>query len=197
MKAILHLVNILLFIVLPLLLLYLRSNWSRKEINFYVVILPLLWYLFYAPIHEFSHIIGCWLVGAEINDFRLFAHFWKGEFGFAYVDVKGGMGVNTESLIILIVPYVLDLISILLGYFIITRLDIKNSFLVGLVFMIFCLRPLYDIVDNYMGIYFNHSDLVMIKEIIGSFITYSYGIITATIGVLITVNILNRYKSFS
>jgi len=189
-------IEILILVVLPLLVFYLRSNWPKKEINVNVIILPLIWYLFYAPIHELSHILGCIIVGSKITDYRLFAHFWEGSFGFAYVDVKGGLGVNMNSLIILISPYILDLISIIIGYYILTRYKIKNSFLLGLTFLIFCLRPLYDIVDNYIGIFYNHSDLVLTSQIIGKLITYSYGFITICIGVIVTLILLVKYKDY-
>ena len=170
MNAVFRLIEILLLIVLPLMILYLRSGWEKKEIVLNLIALPLIWYLLYAPIHELSHMLGCIIVGAEITDFRLFPRFWEGSFGFAYVDIKGGFNENFSSLVILISPYLLDLLSIIAGYYILTRLKIKNSFLVGFIFLILCLRPLYDVIDNYIGIFFNHSDLVLTIKIIGEFI---------------------------
>ena len=196
MNPFFRIVEILILIVLPLLVLYLRSNWTSKEIYINVIVLPLIWYLFYAPIHELGHMLGCIIVGADITDYRLIAHFWEGSFGFAYVDVQGGLDVNMNSLIILISPYILDFISIIVGYYILTRYKIKNSFLLGLTFLIFCLRPLYDIVDNYIGIFYNHSDLVLTSQIIGKLITYSYGFITICIGVIVTLILLVKYKDY-
>jgi hypothetical protein len=196
LNAIYRVIEILVLIIFPLLVLYLRSNWTNKEIYVNVIVLPLIWYLFYAPIHELSHMLGCIIVGADITDYRLFAHFWEGSFGFAYVDVKGGLGVNMNSLIILISPYILDFISIIVGYYILTRFKIINSLLFGLTFLIFCLRPLYDIADNYIGIFYNHSDLVLTSQIIGKLITYSYGFITMIIGIIVAFVILNKYKSY-
>ena len=196
MNAIYRVIEILVLIVFPLLVLYLRSNWASKEIYVNVIVLPLIWYLFYAPIHELSHMLGCIIVGADITDYRLFAHFWEGSFGFAYVDVKGGLDVNMNSLIILISPYILDFISIIVGYYILIRYKIKNSFLLGLTFLIFCLRPLYDIVDNYIGIFYNNGDLVLTSKIIGEYITYSYGIISVTISLIAIILLLNKYKNY-
>ena len=196
MNAIYRVIEILVLIVFPLLVFYLRSNWTNKEIYVNVIVLPLIWYLFYAPIHELSHMLGCIIVGADITDYRLFAHFWEGSFGFAYVDVKGGLDVNMNSLIILISPYILDFISIIVGYYILTRYKIKNSFLLGLTFLIFCLRPLYDIVDNYIGIFYNNGDLVLTSKIIGEYITYSYGIISVTISLIAIILLLNKYKNY-
>jgi len=191
-----RIIEILVLVVLPLLVFYLRSSWPKKEVNINVIILPLIWYVFYAPLHELGHILGCFIVGAEIKDYQLFAHFWEGSFGFAYVDVQGGLDVNMNSLIILISPYILDFISIIIGYYILTRYKIKNSFLLGLTFLIFCLRPLYDIVDNYIGIFYNHSDLVLTNKIIGEYITYSYGIISVTISLIAIILLLIKYKNY-
>ena len=196
MSAIFRVVEILVLIIFPLLVIYLRSNWANKIIYTNVIILPLIWYLFYAPIHELSHILGCLIVGADITDYRLFAHFWEGSFGFAYVDVKGGLGVNMDSLIILISPYILDFISIIIGYYILTRYKIKNSFMFGLTFLIFSLRPLYDIADNYIGIFYNHSDLVLTGQIIGKLITYSCGFITLSIGTIAVLILLDKYRGY-
>jgi hypothetical protein len=196
MNPFFKIIEILVLIIFPLLVLYLRSNWSMKEIYINVVVLPLIWYLFYAPIHELSHMLGCVIVGADITDYRLFAHFWEGSFGFAYVEVQGGLDVNMNSLIILISPYILDFISIIIGYYILTRNKIKNSFLFGLTFLIFCLRPLYDIVDNYIGIFYNNGDLVLTSKIIGEYITYSYGIISVTISLIAIILLLNKYKDY-
>jgi len=196
MNPFFRIIEILVLLILPLLVIYLRSNWVSKEIYFNVIILPLIWYLFYAPIHELSHILGCIIVGSKITDYRLFAHFWEGSFGFAYVDVQGGLDVNMNSLIILISPYILDFISIIIGYYILTRYKIKNSFLLGLTFLIFCLRPLYDIVDNYIGIFYNNGDLVLTSKIIGEYITYSYGIISVTISFIAIMLLLNKYKNY-
>jgi hypothetical protein len=191
-----RLIEILAIIVLPLLVFYLRSKWPQKEIVIFLIVLPLLWYLFYAPIHELSHILGCIIVGAEIKDYRLFAHFWEGDFGFAYVDVAGGLGVNYKSLIILIAPYVLDFLSLILGYFILIRYKTKNSFLAGLIFLFLCLRPAYDIFDNYLGIIYNHSDFVLVIKIMGWFLTYTFGLVMAVFAAFAIGRILHIYKNY-
>ena len=152
MNIFFRLIEILTIIVLPLLVFYLRSKWPQKEIVIFAIVLPLLWYLLYAPIHELSHMLGAAIIGASIKDYRLFAHFWEGDFGFAYVDIAGGLGTNFNSLIILVSPYILDFISLILGYFILKSYRIKNSFLAGLIFLFLCLRPTYDVIDNYLGL---------------------------------------------
>ena len=196
MNPFLRIIEILILIVLPPLILFLRSSWPNKEIYFSVIILPLIWYLFYAPIHELGHILGCAIVGAEITNYRLFAHFWEGSFGFAFVDVKNGLGENMSSFIILISPYVIDLISIIIGYYILTRYRIKNSFLLGLTFLIFSVRPLYDLVDNFIGYYFNHSDFVLASKIISNLIIFSFVIISTVTGIILVLLLLKKYKGY-
>jgi len=191
-----RILEILVLIVLPLLFIYLRSKWASKEIYINVIVLPLIWYVFYAPIHELSHILGCIIVGAPITNYRLFAHFWEGSFGFAYVDVKGGLDVNMDSLIILISPYILDFISIVIGYYILTRYKIKNSFLFGLVFLIFSIRPVYDLVDNFIGYYLNHSDFVLASRIVGNLVIFTFVIISIIIGITLTLLLLKKYKQY-
>jgi hypothetical protein len=161
-----------------------------------MIVIPLLWYLFYAPIHELSHILGCIIVGADIKDYRLFAHFWEGDFGFAYVDVAGGLDINFNSLIILISPYLLDFLSLLLGYYVLSRYKTKNSFWAGLIFLFLCLRPAYDVIDNYLGIFYNHSDFVLVIKIIGWFLTYSFGLVTTGLAVYVIGKVLHKYKNY-
>ncbi len=196
MNPFLRITEILVLVVLPLLIVYLRSSWTNKEIYINVIILPLLWYLFYAPIHEMGHMLGCIIVGANITDYRLFAHFWEGSFGFAYIDVKGGLDVNMNSFIILILPYILDLISIAIGYYLLTRYKFKNSFLFGLVFLSFSVRPLYDLVDNSIGYFLNHSDFVLASLIVGSLLIFTFVIISIIIGIALILLLLKKYKQY-
>ena len=196
MNPFLRIIEILVLVVLPLLIVYLRSSWTNKEIYINVIILPLLWYLFYAPIHELGHMLGCIIVGANITDYRLFAHFWEGSFGFAYVDVTGGLDVNMNSFIILILPYLLDLISIVIGYYLLTRYKFKNSFLFGLVFLSFSVRPLYDLVDNSIGYFLNHSDFVLASQIVGGLLIFTFVIISIIIGIALILLLLKKYKQY-
>lgn len=196
MNPFFRIIEILILVVLPLLVFYLRSNWPKKEINVNVIILPLIWYVFYAPLHELGHVLGCFIVGAEIKDYQLFAHFWEGNFGFAFVDLKDGYGENMNSFVILILPYMLDLISIVIGYYLLSRYKIKNSFLFGLVFLLFSIRPLYDLVDNFIGYYLNHSDFVLASRILGNLVIFTFVIISIIIGITLILLLLKKYKQY-
>jgi hypothetical protein len=196
MNPFLRITEILVLVVLPLLIVYLRSSWSGKDIYVNVTVLPLLWYLFYAPIHESGHILGCIVVGADITDYRLFTHFWEGSFGFAYVDVQGGLGVNMHSFIILVMPYLLDLISIATGYYVLIHNKIKNPFLFGLVFLIFSVRPLYDLADNFIGYFYNHSDFVLASQIAGPLIIFAYVILSVLTAITLILLLMQKYKYY-
>lgn len=189
-------IEILVLVVLPLLAFYLRSSWNQKEVNINVIILPLIWYIFYAPLHELGHILGCFIVGAEIKDYQLFAHFWEGSFGFAFVEIKGGYGENMSSFVILILPYVIDLISIVVGYYLLTTYKIKNSFLFGLVLLLLNIRPLYDLTDNFIGYFLNHSDFVLASRIAGNLIIFSFAISSIIIGATMIMLLLRKFKKF-
>ncbi len=196
MNPFFRILEILILVVLPLLVLFLRSNWPIKVIYVNVTVLPLLWYVFYAPLHELGHVLGCFIVGMEIKDYQLFAHFWAGNFGFAFVEIKEGYGENMRSFVILIMPYVLDLVSIAIGYCLLTRYKIKNSFLFGLVFLLFSVRPLYDLVDNFIGYFYNHSDFVLASRIVGSLAVFSFVISSVLVGITVILLLLKRFKHY-
>ena len=73
--------EILLFLVMPLLVLYLKGNWPLRKVIPPLVVIPILWYFAYAPLHELSHAAGLYLVGGKAIDYRLIPRFWLGEFG--------------------------------------------------------------------------------------------------------------------
>lgn len=196
MNSFFRIIVILLLVVLPILLFYLRSNWPKKNVIIYVIILPLIWYVLYAPLHELGHILGCFIVGEEIKDFQIFAHFWEGNYGFAFVEIKGGYGENMNSFVILILPYILDLISIVVGYYFLSRYKIKNSFLIALVFVLFNIRSLYDLADNFIGYYFKHSDFVLASRIVGHSVIFTFVIISIIFGISSILLLLEKYKRY-
>lgn len=194
MNPILRIIEILILVVLPLLIVYLRSSWPNKEIYFNVILLPIIWYVSYAPLHELGHILGCVIVGAEVKDYQLFAHFWEGKFGFAFVEIKEGFAENMNSFVILILPYILDIFSIIIGYYFLTRYKIKKSFLFGLVFLLLSIRPLYDLIDNFIGYFLNHSDLVMAGRIVGNSLTFIFIIVSVIVGIISILSLIKKYN---
>ena len=57
--------EILLVVVMPLLVLYLKGNWPLHKVIPPLVIIPVLWSFTYAPLHELSHAAGLYLVEAK------------------------------------------------------------------------------------------------------------------------------------
>jgi len=196
MSQIYRTIEILILVVLPILLFYLRSNWSQKAICLNATILPILWYIFYAPIHELGHILGAIIVGSEITNYRLFSHFWEGSFGYAFVEIKNGYGINLHSFIILIAPYFLDFISILIGYYILNKYKIKNPFFFGIVYTFLLVRPLYDLVANYIAFYYNHSDFVLASKIFGKFPLFTFTYLAIFWGLFSIFFIVKKHKNY-
>jgi len=50
--------DILLFLVMPLLVLYIKRNWPLRKVILPLVVIPILWYFTYTPLHELSHAAG-------------------------------------------------------------------------------------------------------------------------------------------
>ena len=81
--------EILLFLVMPLLVLYIKGNWPLRKFILPLVVIPILWYLTYAPLHELSHAAGIYLVGGKVTVWKLIPRFWLGEFARAWVIPSG------------------------------------------------------------------------------------------------------------
>lgn len=186
-------VEILLIIVTPLLILYLRGPWRAHSTIPYLLSIPILWYLTYAPIHELSHVAGAYLVGAEVTSVKLIPSFWIGEFGRAWI-IPVGIEQDWEQLMMTGAPYVLDIVSVLLGLFVLRQDRLKNPFLIGLLFMLLCLRPAFDLVCETMAFLMgDQGDLYHIRSIIGSFLTSGFLLIAIGISFFALLVILRRY----
>jgi hypothetical protein len=81
-----------------------------------LLVLPLLWYLTYAPIHELSHVLGAYLVGGSVTELKLIPSFWKGEFGRAWITPQG-LREPWQQFVMTGAPYVLDGLSLAVGFF--------------------------------------------------------------------------------
>ena len=58
--------EILLVVVMPLLVLYLKGNWPLRKVIPPLVIIPVFWYFTYAPLHELSHAAGLYWLEAKL-----------------------------------------------------------------------------------------------------------------------------------
>ena len=138
-------VEILLVVVAPLLVLYLRGQWPLRAAIPCLLVIPVLWYLTYAPIHELSHLVATYLVGGRVVYAKLIPSFWVGEFGRAWLTTEGLSG-TWQHLAMTSAPYVLDAASVVAGFYLLRRVFSAHAFVIGLVFMLLCLRPMFDFV---------------------------------------------------
>jgi hypothetical protein len=196
-NAILITFEILLIIPIPLVILYLRGKWPMKMIRICLFIIPLLWYLTYAPLHELSHILGTYIAGGNVIDYKLIPRFWMGEFAGAWI-TPIGLSHPWQNLVMLCAPYVLDLASIIAGAVVLQRHMSKNAFWAGFLLMLLCLRPTFDLACEAIGFYNGFmGDLFHIQQIVGSTILSSFLLISLLLSVYSIYAILKRYSGHS
>jgi hypothetical protein len=137
--------EILVVIVAPLLILYLTGRWPMRIAIPCLLVIPVLWYLTYSPIHELSHVLGTYLVGGSVTELKLIPSFWQGEFGRAWITPQG-LRAPWQQLVMTSSPYVLDGLSVAVGFFALHRRHLIRPFALGVAFMLLCLRPAFDVV---------------------------------------------------
>ena len=119
--------EILVVIVCPLLFLYLKGNCPISTAVPCLLVLPLVWYLTYAPIHERSHVAGTYLVGGKVVAIKLIPRFWRGEFGQAWITPEG-LSSPWQNLTMTAFPYLLDAAAMAVGYVLLRRKSFKKPF---------------------------------------------------------------------
>ena len=158
--------EILLTIVTPLLVLYLRGRWPLRTVTACLCGIPVVWYLTYAPIHELSHALGTTLVGGKVVDVKLIPSFWEGQFAGAWVTYEG-LGRSWPAMTG--APYVIDVAFVVASLVVLRRRLSRNALVVGLLFMLLCLRPTFDLVCETVGFVGGfHGDLWHMQLTIGS-----------------------------
>ncbi len=188
--------EILLVIVAPLLLLYLRASCSLRVSVLCLLTLPILWYFCYSPLHEMSHVAGTYLAGSTVTYYKLIPSLWLGEFGRAWVTSEG-LKHNWQLLTSTSFPYILDILSLIVGILILKQSLSKRPFVIGFLFMLLCLRPAFDFVcepiDFLLG---GRGDIYCVELIIGPFFPWLFilfGIGLSTFSILI---VLKRFVGF-
>ena len=121
-------VEILLALVMPLLVLYIKGNWPLRKVIMPLVVIPILWYFSYAPFHELSHAAGIYLVGGKVIVWKLIPRFWLGEFARAWV-IPSGITQSWQQLTMTGFPYLLDVICFIVAIFVFRRSSSRNPFL--------------------------------------------------------------------
>jgi hypothetical protein len=196
MNHLLITIEILFTVVAPLLVLYLRGTWKQQTMMACMSIIPILWYFVYAPIHELSHLLGAYLVGAHIVEVKLIPRFWAGETGVAWIKSEGFANEWTQ-LIMTISPYLLDLLSIAVGVYVLQRKLSRNAFLIGLFFMVLCLRPAFDFVCESIGFATGfRGDLYHIALTVGGFATWTFIALSLAFSMYAVIVVIGRFKGF-
>jgi hypothetical protein len=185
--------EILVVVVSPLISLYLKRGWPLRETVACVVSIPILWYPTYAPLHELSHIAGTYLVGGTVVDYKLIPRFWLGEVGRAWINPEG-VTQPWQQLTMTSFPYILDVICIVAGLLSLRRNFSKNPFLIGLVFMLLCLRPAFDFVcESIAFLGGDRGDFYAIQGIIGSAFTWLFILFSLALALYSILTILMRF----
>jgi hypothetical protein len=184
-------------IMLPIIRFYQRNNWSKTQNLIGILGIAFIWFLTQGALHELCHIIGVKLVGANIEDYRLFPKFWEGDFDFgtAYISCEGDVTIG-QKFVIAAFPYFRDLIIVIIGFFILKAKKIRHYFLVGLIFSMFMLNSVFDIVTNFVGLFMKFGDFSDLTKMIGNFWTYFIGISIMAVTAFLTYRIFMNYKGF-
>ena len=180
--------EILVVVVMPLLVLYINGKWPMPKVIPSLVIISIIWYFSYMILHELSHAAGLYLVGGKAIDYRLIPRFWLGEFGGGAAWVTpGGIPQIWQQLTFHSFPYLLDIVCCVAALFVFRRGFSRNPFFAGLVFMLLCLRPAFNLIGETIGLVTGwKGDLYNIQQITGpvalwSFILVSIGLAVYTI----------------
>ncbi len=193
----LTIIEVLLIIPIPLVILYLRGKWPLKTIVICLFVIPVLWYLTYAPLHELSHILGTYLAGGTVVSVKLIPRFWMGEFAGAWI-TPIGLSHPWQNLVMVSAPYVLDLASIMAGAVVLQRRLSKNAFWAGFLLMLLCLRPTFDLACEAIGFYKGFmGDLFHVQQIVGSVILSSFILLSLVLSVFLIYAILTLYSGHS
>lgn len=102
---------------MPLLVLYLKGNWPLRKVFLPLVIIPILWYLTYSPLHELSHAAGVYLAEGKVIEYRLIPPFWLGEFARAWI-IQSGITQSWQRLTMTAFPYLLDVVCFVAAIFV-------------------------------------------------------------------------------
>ncbi|MBA4385622.1 MAG: hypothetical protein C0410_12865 [Anaerolinea sp.] len=189
--------EVLLIIVIPLIVLYLRGKWPLKTFVICLFVIPAIWYLTYAPIHELSHALGTYIAGGKVTEIKLIPNFWEGVFAVAWIK-HTVLNHPWQNLIMSGAPYVLDVVSIIAGVVVMQRNKSKNAMWVGIIFMLLSLRPTFDLVCETIGFYGGFKgDLWNIQGIIGSTILSWLLILSLELALYLLYTILKRYAGFN
>ena len=192
-------IEILIIVVIPLLALYLKGKWPLRKVIPSLVIIAVFWYFSYMILHKLSHAAGLYLVGGKAIDYRLIPRFWLGEFGGGAAWVTpSGIPQIWQQLTFHSFPYLLDIVCFVAALFVFRRGFSSNPFFAGLVFMLLCLRPAFNLVGETIGLLTCwKGDLYNIQQIIGPYALWTLILISIGLALYAISSSLNRIIRFS
>ena len=185
--------EILLTIVAPLLALYILARWPLRTVTASMLIIAAVWYLTYAPVHELSHATAAVLAGGSVLDVKLIPSFWEGTLAGAWV-TTAGLDQPRQQLFMGGAPYTVDVACVAASLVVMRPHLSRNPFVVGLLFMLLCLRPTFDLVGEVVGFVGGfRGDLWHAEAIVGSAALWSFLLVALALCLLSVVVILRRY----
>ncbi len=159
-----------------------------------MVTIPILWYPLYAPIHELSHLLGDYLVGARVTEVKLIPRFWLGEVAGAWVKAEG-ITHSWQRLIVTGFPYFLDVVCVAAAILLVRAHFPKTAFFAGFTFMLLCLRPLFDLVCETVGFALGfRGDLYFLDQILGKFLIWVFLLSSIGLALFCIVRVLRHYR---
>jgi hypothetical protein len=197
MREIIGILSTGIIIAFPVIKFYQGSNWTKKQNVIAILSVLFLWYFIQSPLHELSHIIGGKIMGVNIVAYQLLPKFWTGEFSNAWVRFDE-IETNFQQLFVMTIsPYIRDLIVTVIGFLILKTKQIHNYFVIGLIFSLFLLNSVFDIVSNFLGYaIMKFGDWNDISKLVGHIWTYCLGIGIMAFTIFLTYRIYVIYRKF-
>jgi hypothetical protein len=190
------LIEMLVFVVIPLIAFYLRNNWPRKIFVTNFMVILIVWFFTLPFFHELSHIVGVYVIGSKPIAYQLIPKFWEGDFTAAWVQSEP---INDwRNPIPGLSPYIKDIILLIIGFILLKGKKVNNAFWAGFIYVFFCLGSLFDIANNYfqklLG-YVTGNDFYGVSLGWGEAWSNIIGITFLSFAVYISVRALMVYKS--
>jgi hypothetical protein len=186
-------IEILFVLVMPLLFLYLKGNWGLRTSIVCMITLPIMWYAIYSPLHELSHVAGTYLAGGKVTYIKLIPSFWRGEFAGAWITTEG-LTEQWQWFVMTSFPYILDVLSLIAALFVLRPGLTRRPFVIGLLFMVFSLRPAFDFTCEAIAfISGNRNDFFAVQGHVGSFVIWLLIIFSLLLSVFSIITILKRF----
>ena len=130
-------------------------------------------------------------------DYLLIPRFWLGEFARTWV-TPSGITQSWQQLTTSAFPYLLDIVCFVVAAFVFRRDFSRNPFVIGLAFMLLCLRPAFDFVCEPIAFLSrDRGDFYAIQQIVGPFAIWSFILISIDLSVYCISSTLSHFVSFS